>query len=77
MWQNTPWYARLPLLHAGGILALGGASVGYTAYSAYVANPMPVIYFIQGFQSTNNWNLTNRAQNYGQLARRIFDWIVN
>jgi filamentous hemagglutinin len=39
MWENTPWYAKGPLVHAGGITGLGVYNGGVLATGAFLDNP--------------------------------------
>lgn len=39
MWENTPWYAKGPLVHAGGITGLGVYNGGVLATGVFLDNP--------------------------------------
>jgi len=39
MWQNSPWYAKLPLVHAAGVTGVGAGNGMYMGYHWAVRNP--------------------------------------
>ena len=39
MWNNSPWYAKAPLVHAGAIMGVGISHGGLLASNAFLRNP--------------------------------------
>jgi RHS repeat-associated protein len=72
MWQNTPWYAKLPLVHALGISGYGAYNASILGYGYYLHNASYVHNVIQG-ATTQTPNINSIGQYTGYIGRKIFD----
>ncbi|RUM66856.1 MAG: hypothetical protein DSZ06_02475 [Sulfurospirillum sp.] len=76
--DKSPWYAKLPLLHASGIVGAGGYSGGVLTTGYVLSNPINTTQYVRGLMSGNPTVTTSTsiAEVSGFVTRQIIKEIV-
>jgi hypothetical protein len=76
--DKSPWYAKLPLMHASGVVGAGAYSGGVLATGAVLSHPVETTQFIRGLSSgmPTGSTATSTIETRGFATRNMIDMVL-
>ena len=77
MWNESPWYAKAPLVYSGGIVGVGVYNGGVLAIGVVLTHPIETTRFVRGLTSGNPsiTTATSVEETTGFAIRNIIDMV--